>query len=97
MTVLGLSWYATPARGAKFFQFIVWIPWDDTPPTPKTYMLPSLRFNVAPLPAAFTDSGNTISQRRPRVMVHFGVGRHSSWPYQKKRGWCSDAFVLLLT
>src|ERR1039458_6216221 len=50
-----------------------WMPCGETPPTPKTYIRPLLKSRVAPLPAAFTLSGNTISQRIPRVTVSFDL------------------------
>src|SRR5579864_873060 len=73
------------------------MPCVETPPTPKTYINPLDRFSVAPLPLAFTVSGNTISQRNPIVAVSFDVTRQLSCPYQKKRFWRSSASVLVLT
>src|ERR1035441_5256663 len=96
-TVLGSIWYATPTRGANSCQFIFWMPCDETPPWPNTYIRPSGRLSVAPFPAPLTDSGNVISQRSPMLTVSFDVARQASWAYQKRRFWLSWALVLVLT
>src|SRR4051812_10136754 len=73
------------------------MPCIETPPTPNTYIKPSLRLRVAPLPDALTDSGKVSSQRSPKFTVSLEVGRHASCAYQKRRGWLSCASVLVLT